>query len=884
MYRTFFKITALMVLFIVLMAPLLAKENSESKSKQSTQFYMMSASVAMGSASVQEDNILDAKRIRIVNLGPMINWSGVDYAPTVSADGKTLFFVSDKAGSKLLSNGGNSHDFWAGKKADRLDTTFLNVYNIDTLTGLSYDNVNTKFHEGAASIAADKQTLFFTACDRPAGLGSCDIYMSQIDGDQWSQPINLGPNVNSENWDSQPSIAPDKSRLYFVSTRKGPNSNGTPVEKNMDIWYTDYDFDKDDWSPAKNLEELNTSKSEQTPFIGADGVTLFFSSNGHSPSIGGMDFYKTRYDSDTKKWSRPDLLPEPLNTKDDEKFISLPASGDIIYFSSTRRDIPNYQGSLDVFMAFVPSFFKAVNVITTVVDECTGDFIPATITVKSPVINRIVKDSVTFGRKEHEIIIGNADYGNPKDSIRSINLEITAENIKYGSKTVIQKVDNPGATKDSTELSSRDEIRVTITLGQRPTLRAEIDEAEYIMAAKKSQPSLASFRGLVMNEIKTWDLYALLNYVFFDEGVSDIPKRYNLFSSSEQTKMFTDTTIKGGTLDKYYHMLNIYGYRLTLNPNVKIEIVGTNDNVTAKEKNNNELSKTRATNVYNYFKDIWKIDPSRMKLTFRGKPEKAADIQQDPDLAHEENRRVEILCDEWNVVKPVFDRGSIIRPQPEEMNFVMKNGIDDAIVAKRRIEVKSGNSPWITHTKVGITDPKFEWEWTNTAGDLPKDEAPFIARLVVTTQSGAECASDPIEIPVLQISSERKKTESIADSTLEKYSLILFPFASADAGPLNTRIMNDYVYERCKPTSWIDVIGHTDTKGMYESNKKLSDRRSGTVRDGINKQTKGKYGILNSRGVGEEDPLYTNDLPEGRLYNRTVQVIVKTPLSEYEGK
>ncbi len=883
MYRFYFKIITAMVISIILMMPLFAKKKSETIGNP-TAFYMMSASISANAAKANDDNILDAKRIRIINLGPMINWQGVDYAPTVSADGKTLFFVSDKPGSRLTKDGDNSHDFWAGKKADRLDTVFLNIYNIDTLTGLSYDNVNTKFHEGASSIAADKQTLFFTACDRPGGLGSCDIYMSQIDGDKWSQPVNLGKNINSENWDSQPSIAPDKSRLYFVSTRKGPNSNGTPIEKNMDIWYSDYDFDNDEWKPAQNLEELNTSKSEQTPFIGADGVTLFFASNGHSPSIGGMDFYVTRFDSDRKSWGKPDLLPEPLNTKEDEKFITLPASGDIIYFSSTRKDIPGYQGSLDVFMAFVPSFFKAVNVITTVVDECTGDFIPATITIKSPLINRIVKDSVTLSKREQEFIVSNKDYGNPKDSVKFITLDITAENPKYGSKTVQQKVDHPGITKDSLETQTLAEIRVKITLGERPILRAEMEEAEFITEAKKSQPKFANFRGLVMNEVKTWDLYALLNYVFFDEGVGTIPTRYNLFKSADQTKIFTDTTIRGGTLDKYYHLLNIYGYRLKLNPTVKIEIVGTNDNVTAKEKNNNNLSKERATNVYNYFKDIWGISTDRMKLSFRGKPEKAADTQQDPLLAHEENRRVEILCSDWNVVKPVFDRGSIIRPQPEEMTFVMKNGIEDAIVAKRRIEVKRGNQTWITHTKIGITDPKLEWEWMNPSNEFPKDEVPYTAQLIITTFSGAECASDPITIPVLQISSERKKIDKYADSTLEKYSLILFPFNSADAGPLNQKIMSDYVYERCKPSSVIEVIGHTDTKGMYDSNKKLSDKRSGTVRDGITKQTKGSYGILNSRGVGEEEPLYTNDLPEGRLYNRTVQVIVKTPLSEYEGK
>jgi OOP family OmpA-OmpF porin len=96
--------------------------------------------------------------------------------------------------------------------------------------------------------------------------------------------------------------------------------------------------------------------------------------------------------------------------------------------------------------------------------------------------------------------------------------------------------------------------------------------------------------------------------------------------------------------------------------------------------------------------------------------------------------------------------------------------------------------------------------------------------------------------------------------------------------------MNDYVYGRVYPTSNIQVIGHTDIIGLYETNKKLSERRAGTVYDGINKVSKRKYGNLDRSGVGEDNPLYNNDLPEGRFYNRTVQVLIQTPLSEFDNK
>lgn len=839
--------------------------------------YMMAAEIVADVNQDDKKSILDNSRIRIINLGPIINHKGVDYAPTISADGKTLFFVSNRLGSKIQPNGELSHDFWAAKKNDRLDTIFFTPYNIDTLTGLSYLNVNTEFNEGAASIAADRQTLFFTACNRPDGLGDCDIYQSNIEGDKWSRPINLGKNVNSDNFDSQPSISPDKKRLYFISTRKGPNSDGKPILDNADIWYSDYDDETDEWQPAKNLVELNTKGTEFSPFIAADNQTLFFSSNGYKPSIGGMDFYYSRFNPATNSWDKPTNLGEPINTKDDEMFISLPASGDILYFSSRRTDLKGYQGDLDLFMAFVPSFFKAVNLIVTVVDECSGEFIPAKITLKNQLIKRVVEDSVTFSKPEFESIISNSDYGNPKDSLQYVDIEVLAENPKYGRKQVTQRVEKPGITENPDEANKPDEIRLKLTLGQRPTITPDVDESEYVKLAKRNNPKVADYRGLVMKETITRNLYPLLNYVFFDEGKSDIPERYILFDDPSQTKMFADTAIYGGTLDKYYHLLNIYGYRLNKFPNVKIKIVGCNDGESPKEKGNIELSKQRATNIYNYFKNVWKISEDRMELKFQNKPDLPTNTKVD-SVGIQENRRVEIITTEWDVAKPVFDVGSVIEPQPVDMDFQLNNGIEDGLVAKRRIEIKTDAGEWNTLTEIGKTEPKINWNWKNKKFKYPTDEKPFTVQLVVTTQSGAECKSDPVNIPVLQISTDKMRIESTADSTREVYNLILFPFDKSDAGAINERIMNDYVYGRVFKSSVVEVVGHTDIIGMYDHNKKLSDRRSDYVRSGINKKSGGKYGSLASHGVGEEDPLYSNDLPEGRFYNRTVQVLIKTPL------
>jgi len=220
------------------------------------------------------------------------------------------------------------------------------------------------------------------------------------------------------------------------------------------------------------------------------------------------------------------------------------------------------------------------------------------------------------------------------------------------------------------------------------------------------------------------------------------------------------------------------------------------------------------------------------------------------------------------------------------MNWITKNGIEDKIISKRRIDIKRGEKVWktLTQDEIGMKDGKFEWDWQDDNLEYPTDEIPFTAQFIVTSTKGNECKSNIVEIPVMQISSARKRVETEGDSTKENYNLILFPFNSANAGPLNERIMNDYVYSRCRATSVIKVEGHTDVKGMENTNLKLSDNRAGSVRAGINKKTGGKYGLLNSIGVGEEKPLYRNDVPEGRFYNRTVRVEIRTPLKEFDNE
>jgi outer membrane protein OmpA-like peptidoglycan-associated protein len=834
------------------------------------------------------DILEDPKKIRILNLGKVVNHKGLDYGPTISADGKTLFYVSNRPGSRVTRDGDFSHDFWSARKPSNLDTVFSEPVNIDTLDA----GVNTIMNEGVASIAADRQTLFFTGCNRADGLGDCDIYVADVDGDRWAKPRNLGRAVNSEYWDSQPTISPDKSRLYFTSNRPSPTNPDGEGDDDIDIWYSDWDEDLGEWKQAKNLgPEINTKKQEVSPFIASDGYTLFFASNGHLPNMGGLDFYRAKKSGEKErdgreKWTKPQPLPAPINTPQDEQFISLPASGDVLYFSSRRTDIPGYQGEIDVFMAFIPTYFRAVNVIVNVIDECTGQNVPATLSFRNNKTARTVKDSVDIQRVESNIIVSDDDYGMASARDGMTSFTVTASSLTYGERSITIDVTDPGKTTNSDDATKQTEIRKTITLGQRPKLSAEMEASKWAKAKNNG------FKGLVMEERATIQLYPLLPYVFFDLSSSTLPGRYKQITSG-QTADFNDERIPGGTLDKYYHVMNIYGYRLRKYPNVNVEVVGCLDET--NEDKGSDLSKRRAQIVYDYLKNVWGISESRMKLSHRGWPEVRSNPKDSFGIV--ENRRTEFRFsggtadDLWEVQRPILDNDPTVSPDPDRMTWTMANGIDENIVASRRIEILRNAQPWNTLTAVGTTDASTQWDWQNTDLEYPKEKGaegatevglnPFKAVLVVTSKNGQECKSDTVTVPVKRVSSKTMGTERGAEKTLEKYNLILFKFDSPEAGELNERIMSTWVFPRVKKSSDIRIEGHTDVVGLDTRNKKLSEDRARTAENFIKKRTSA-FSSLQSRGTGEEEPLYSNELPEGRFFNRTVQVIIETPLADAE--
>ncbi|MEO8583981.1 MAG: OmpA family protein [Flavitalea sp.] len=244
------------------------------------------------------------------NLGDSINSEVSEYFPALTIDGSQLLYT------RRVRN--MNEDFYESFKTDGHWTKSKSLIG----------NINTSLNEGAQNISQDGEWLIFTGCNFPEGKGSCDLYISYLTEQGWSSPENLGSKINTEAWESAPSLSPDKRDLYFASTREGGYGKADIYVSHRQI--------NGIWSEPENAGPLiNTSGNESSPFIHADNQTLYFTSDGH-PGYGSDDLYMIR--KNKNGWDSAQNLGYPINTIEAEGSMVVAADGHTAYYASDRSD------------------------------------------------------------------------------------------------------------------------------------------------------------------------------------------------------------------------------------------------------------------------------------------------------------------------------------------------------------------------------------------------------------------------------------------------------------------------------------------------------------------------------------------------------------------
>ncbi len=292
-------------------------ERINPTTKEQAQFYLKTAKY--GTEAIKKP-----KPFNPINLGTGINSPDQEYFPSITADGKTIIFTRN-----YRKDGVNGQeDFFVSKKTNK-----------DWETATPIKEVNSNGNEGAPSISADGQYMFYASCvnmygnygdETRKGFGSCDIFFAQQNSGKWVKPVNIGPPVNTANWETQPSFSSDGKTLYFI---RGMVVRGDIKEQ--DIYMSEIGEDGKFSMPVKLGPTINTKGKEESVYIHPDNQTLYFSSDGHPENLGGLDLYMSRKQADGS-WGPAINLGYPINSYADDNSLLVDPSGKVAYFASDR--------------------------------------------------------------------------------------------------------------------------------------------------------------------------------------------------------------------------------------------------------------------------------------------------------------------------------------------------------------------------------------------------------------------------------------------------------------------------------------------------------------------------------------------------------------------
>jgi outer membrane protein OmpA-like peptidoglycan-associated protein len=289
-------------------------------------------------------------------LGPPVNTPQFnEYAPSISANNKTMIFETDRAGEgkwELYYTTKNEKNKWSPAKP---------ITNINKV-GKENDLI------GGPSISYDGKTLFFFASFE-GGKGDMDIYYSTWNGTDWSEPKTLGETVNTKAYEGFPSVSADGKSLYFIR-------DSFSKRKDKALCYSIWSSKKQEdgtWGVAEKLPAPINGDCEKSPRIMADNRTLIFSSI-RKDGVGGFDLYQS-FQEDDGSWATPINL-EYINTEEDDQFASVSAAGDLMYYYTTG----------DIYTVTIPDKYRKYKLVTVdgkVIDAVTKQPIATKITSKS---------------------------------------------------------------------------------------------------------------------------------------------------------------------------------------------------------------------------------------------------------------------------------------------------------------------------------------------------------------------------------------------------------------------------------------------------------------------------------------------------------------------
>jgi len=416
------------------------------------------------------------------------------------------------------------------------------------------------------------------------------------------------------------------------------------------------------------------------------------------------------------------------------------------------------------------------------------------------------------------------------------------------------------------------------------------------LASPVSTTELSDTARVYIDERHDVDIHALLPFVFFEIGSASIPSRYAITNTDSRTFHERDVVhrerdrgqnMSARTIAVYHHILDIVGRRMRDEfPDAVLTVAGYVDDQ-GVERGNVKLARSRADVVATYLAAKWGVAASRINITAGVRSPTAAVTSmidaQDRRDGFDENRRVELSSTNPAVLDPVVVADTVRSIElPAIVARIGVAGAKSGAAWSATCEADGGQVGFVKQGLLqdasvdGFDMHVSKLDSIDARANNPRHRVQVI-RCTVRIEDSLRSAIATDKIPVQYDVRSRRQYSSDADSIESRFMLTQFEYGTGRMLSVQSSIIERFINPEITSRTAITITGFTDRKGDAQRNAELSVLRAREASANI---LGGAQRLI--RGEGEAgdalQPPFTNELPETRLYNRTVEILLRTPI------
>lgn len=249
----------------------------------------------------------------VEHLPSTVNSNSHESSPVYFREKEELLFLS----SRSVNGSDSKEEIYYIYESKRAENSWTKPRLIKNLGSYKFENANIEVVKNDGKL--------FVYSSKSGG----DLFYSELSSGKWSDLKEFDQKITDTKLESHFFINEEENRILFASRKQSDN-------KDLDLYQSNKNPSTGEWSePVPVSPNINSDQDEDYPFLSADEKTLYFSSKGHG-SIGFYDIFKSEFDEGSNSWSKPEILKYPMNTPDDDIQFKIDEELNSGYFVSNR--------------------------------------------------------------------------------------------------------------------------------------------------------------------------------------------------------------------------------------------------------------------------------------------------------------------------------------------------------------------------------------------------------------------------------------------------------------------------------------------------------------------------------------------------------------------